>query len=83
MHDAKGRPLQVGDIILVPFEITDTFASDEFCNVSARTVASMYPGAHKTGCTFNAKQVLRANDGDDNASWTAHADAETGAVTIN
>lgn len=69
MHDCKGRPLKEWDTILVPFIIDQVYHTegDGYCNVSARTVASMFPGQSKTSCTFNAKQVIRANEGDDTA----------------
>jgi hypothetical protein len=81
MHDCKGRPLQTGDTILVPFKITQTVVTEGggYCNVSAETVASMYPAKYKTGGTFNAKQVIRANDGDDTSFVVRESD---GAASI-
>lgn len=65
MHDCKGRPLAVGDTVLVPFKVKETYATEEFCNVSLVTVASMFPGALRTNFTANTQQVIRANTGDE------------------
>lgn len=65
MHDCKGRPIVVGDTVLVPFKVVTTYATEEYCNVSLETVASMFPGTAKTSLTVNTQQVIRANDGDD------------------
>jgi hypothetical protein len=65
MHDGKGRPLTVGDTVMVPAKVTSTSSGLEYCNVTVETVASMYPSDRPTTITFNAKQVIRANEGDD------------------
>lgn len=65
MHDCKGRPLSVGDRVMVPFTVTQAMLTEEYCNLSLETVATMHPGTSKTSMTANARQVLRANDGDD------------------
>lgn len=65
MHDCKGRPITEGDIVLVPFKVVATQATEEFCNVSLETIATMFPGTSKSFLTANTKQVIRANEGDD------------------
>jgi hypothetical protein len=75
MHDCKGRPLVPGDTVLVPFKITQTYATEEYCNALLETVASMFPGTSKTSLTVNTQQVIRANDGDD-ASFTVTREGE-------
>lgn len=64
MHDFAGRPLAVGDRVLVPFKITSVSANDEYCNVTLETEAVMFPSDRKTTLTANTKQVIRNNDGD-------------------
>lgn len=64
MHDAFGRPLEVGDRVMVPCKIKSVSSSLEYCNVSLETEASMPPYTNKDTITLNAKQVLRNNDGD-------------------
>ena len=65
MHDAKGQPLSLGDIVLVPCKIAETYATDEYCNVQLKTLAPMHPTDVPTTITLNAKQVIRANADDD------------------
>lgn len=67
MHDAKGRELKVGDIVLIPAKITELYATEDYCNVSAKSVFGRRPdfqlehfGAINTGV------MLRANAGDEN-----------------
>lgn len=65
MHDAKGRPLQVGDRVMIPATITQTYEAFDYCNIVVETIATMPPNTSKTVSTLNTKQLLRANDGDD------------------
>lgn len=80
MHDCKGRPISVGDTVLVPFTVTTTSATEEFCNVTLETVAVMFPGDRKTMLTANTRQVIRANTGDD-VSYEVTTD-ESGKTSI-
>lgn len=67
MHDAKGRPLKVGDVVLIPAKITDLYESEEYCNVSAESVFGRRPdGAKETFGAINTGVMLRAEDGDEN-----------------
>ncbi len=65
MHDCKGRELKPGDTVLVPFKITQTYATEEFCNASLETIASMFSGTAKSSLTVNTQQIIRANGGDE------------------
>ena len=38
MHDAKGRPLEVGDVVLVPMIVEQCYATEDYCNVTMRSV---------------------------------------------
>jgi len=68
MHDCKGRELNVGDTVMVPFTVTQIHSGVDFCNVNLASVASM-PGegaGYKTTLSaINTRQTIRANDGDD------------------
>ena len=65
MHDAKGRLLADGDVVMIPCRILSVQAVQEFCNVTLETLATM-PGNNSTSTfTLNTKQVIRANEGDD------------------
>lgn len=67
MHDAKGRLLTVGDLVLIPAKITSLSPSEDYCNVSAASVLPRRPdGAKETFNGINTAVMLRANAGDDN-----------------
>lgn len=36
MHDKNGKPIKKGDKVTIEAVITETHASDEFCNARAR-----------------------------------------------
>jgi hypothetical protein len=80
MHDCKGRPISLGDTVMVPFTVTHVSATDEYRNVTLETVAVMFPSDRKTMLTANTRQVIRANEGDD-TSYEAVTD-ESGKVLI-
>lgn len=65
MHDAKGRPLKVGDVVLVPFKIVGVSPTEDMCNVTAETLIGRRPdGKSDTVCT-NTGVTLRCNDDGD------------------
>ena len=67
MHDAKGRDLRVGDVVLVPAKITQLSPSEDYCNVSAVSILGRRPDGHKeTFSAINTGVMLRANQGDEN-----------------
>jgi len=75
MHDAKGRPLKKGDIALIPVVVNDTYASEEYCNVSLETLYGRRPDGNKEKFSaINTGQILRANAGDTNDFSEFHAD---------
>ncbi len=67
MHDAKNRPLQVGDLVLIPARITQLSATEDYCNVSAQSVYGRRPdGSKESFSAINTGVTLRANAGDEN-----------------
>jgi hypothetical protein len=67
MHDAKGRELKVGDIVLIPAKITQLLAAEDYCNVSAASLKGRRPdGLKENFGAINTAVLLRANEGDDN-----------------
>lgn len=67
MHDAKGRELKVGDLVLIPACITQLQPTPDYCNVSAESVIGRRPdGARETFGAINTGVMLRANAGDEN-----------------
>jgi hypothetical protein len=59
-HDRDGKPLNVGDQVLVPARVKEIHMAEEFCNVSLETSQPMYPSNNRTTLTLNAKQVVKA-----------------------
>lgn len=67
MHDAKNRPLKVGDRVLVPAVITSLSESTEdYCNVGITTTCGRRPDDMKENMSaINTGVMFRANTGDE------------------
>lgn len=64
MHDAKNRPMKVGDMALIPVRITQLSPSEDYCNVSAESVFGRRPdGAKESFGAINTGVMLRAIPG--------------------
>lgn len=67
MHDAKNRPLKVGDRVLIPAVITEVSANADFCNVSVQSAYGRRPdGAKERISAINTGVLLRCNVDDTN-----------------
>lgn len=67
MHDAKGRELKVGDIVLIPAKVTELYATPDYCNVAAESLFGRRPDAAKERFSaINTGVMLRANADDQN-----------------
>jgi hypothetical protein len=67
MHDAKGRELKVGDVVLIPARVTELYAQEDYCNVQAKSILGRRPDdAHEVFGAINTAVMLRANPGDEN-----------------
>lgn len=67
MHDAKGRQLTEGDIVLIPAKITHLDPGEDYCNAYVETLYGRRPdGAKERFNAFNTAVLLRANEGDQN-----------------
>ena len=67
MHDAKGRVLTAGDVVLIPAVIKELYPTEDYCNVSAVSVLGRRPdGANEVFGAINTAVMLRANPGDEN-----------------
>lgn len=60
MHDRKGRPLAVGDVIIIPYVITSTSETEDYCNISAQSLYGRKPDGMKECFSGNAAVVLKA-----------------------
>lgn len=66
MHDAKGRSLKVGDLVLIPARVTQLSSTEDYCNVSAESAYGRRPDdAKEIFSAINTGVLLRANGGDD------------------
>lgn len=63
MHDAKGRELKLGDIVLIPARVMYLSPGADFHNVAVESVIGPFKEYYATRST---SVMLRANDGDDN-----------------
>lgn len=67
MHDAKNRPLKVGDRVLIPAKITELSATADYCNVTVESAIGRRPdGNRERVSAINTGVLLRANPGDEN-----------------
>lgn len=62
MHDRNGKPVSVGDRVLVPCVITQTGSTPDYCNVTLETEEPMYPGTSKSVVILNARQVEKRGE---------------------
>lgn len=65
MHDAKGRDLKVGDVVMIPARITQLSPMEDYCNVSAESLFGRRPDRAKESFgAVNTGVMLRAGPGD-------------------
>jgi len=65
MHDAKGKSLKEGDLVIFVGKITDLYASEDYCNVSVESLMGRRPdGIKEKVSAINTGTLLRANFGD-------------------
>lgn len=70
MHDAKGRPLSVGDTVLIPARVTELQESEDYCNVSVETLVGRRPDGEKEHIhAINTGVLFRDNEGDVNNDY--------------
>jgi hypothetical protein len=81
-HDAKGQELKPGDCVLVPFYVLSIAQTEDFCNLSLETCATMPPkNEFKTSLSaINTKMTIRANEGDDTTFVVMHVGMESRVV---
>ena len=67
MHDAKGRELKIGDLVMIPARITALQPTEDYCNVSAESLFRRRPDAARENFgAINTGVMLRNNAGDEN-----------------
>jgi hypothetical protein len=59
VHDKNGTPIKVGDRVTVEFQVKDTSAAEDYCNVFVETVEPFWPDANRRDSQWiNAKQCV-------------------------
>lgn len=60
MHDKNGTPVKKGDVVLVEAVIGETYACDDYCNVTLRIGHDRPHGPDNVqgNLTLNARQTL-------------------------
>lgn len=66
MHDKNGNPLKKGDKVLIEAVITETYATDEFCNIQCQTGYGAENSAYNVHgfVTINSRQVIKDDSGE-------------------
>ena len=62
MHDANGKPLEVGDEVFIPAKVARIDAGEEYCNAYVETTLLMPPYTDRsgvTGVTLNTRQLVK------------------------
>lgn len=59
MHDARGKQLHIGDMVLVPCRVVELYETEDYCNTKLETQIGRRPDALKeviyainTGCVL-------------------------------
>lgn len=59
-HDKNGTPIEVGDRVIVEFEVLKVWDSGDYCNVNLRSVELMPGNGHALDISaINTKQTVK------------------------
>jgi hypothetical protein len=47
MHDARGKALKVGDLVMIPAVVNELYATEDYCNVKVTTQIGRRPDGQK------------------------------------
>ena len=62
-HDARGRRIEPGDIVLMPFKVLAVWASEHDCNANLEPMLGMPPSGGKHGYSaVNTRQFFKVDD---------------------
>jgi len=60
MHDKDGKPLRVGDKVTIEYEIVESAATEDYCNLKVKTVLPFYPDVNRFDTSWvNSKQTSK------------------------
>lgn len=63
MHDFHGKPLAVGDEVVIPCRITALHPTPEYCNVEVESVLGRRPDGQKsTFSAINTAQLIKVEE---------------------
>ena len=78
MHDAKGRELKVGDVVLVPMRVAQLTPSDDYCNARLESVyGRRRDGSKEVLSALNTGVTLKCDSQDGLYLWEKFPAAET------
>ena len=67
MHDARGKALKVGDLVLIPAVVTElSTGTEDYCNVTVKTQIGRRPdGLKETVHAINTGVLLKVSESDE------------------
>ena len=66
MHDARGKPLKKGDLVLIPAVITELQGGEDYCNVSVKSQIGRRPdGQKETVYAINTGVLIKVSADDE------------------
>lgn len=66
MHDARGKPLKVGDLVLIPAVVKEVYSTEDFCNVTVTSQIGRRPdGQKETIHAINTGVLIKISASDD------------------
>lgn len=84
MHDAKGRPLQKGDKVLIPCIIDAVYNTEDYCNIDMSTQFGRRPDNMKEHIGgINTGVLVRNNPGDDNSDLVNNKNVDVLRMVID
>lgn len=65
MHDARGKQLSVGDLVIIPAVITQLSPQEDYCNVSLQSQIGRRPdGIKETFSAINTGVLIKLSTND-------------------
>jgi hypothetical protein len=66
MHDARGKLLRPGDMVLVPAMVREAYETEDYCNTTLETLIGRRPdGQKETIHAINTGVLLKISIGDE------------------
>lgn len=66
MHDARGKALKVGDLVMIPAVVTELCETEDYCNVTVKSQIGRRPdGVKETWYAVNTGIMLKVSADDE------------------